>query len=174
MKHQTKTLYITYTGLFAAIICLTTAFLLHIPVGNGYIHLGDTFIYLAACLLPAPYGICAAAIGGGLADLLCGYTAYVLPTMLIKSLLAACFYLLGAGKNGTMLPKLRRVMASVICIPVTVIGYWLTAYVLYGNLIAQLLETLLPNLVQAGGSAAAFLILAFAIERTKLNLPGLS
>ena len=38
MKHQTKTLYITYTGLFAAIICLTTAFLLHIPVGNGYIH----------------------------------------------------------------------------------------------------------------------------------------
>lgn len=174
MKLQNKTVHITYTGLFAAIICLTTAFLLHIPVGNGYIHLGDAFIYLAACLLPAPYGILAAAIGGGLADLLCGYTAYVLPTMLIKSLLAACFYLFGAGKNGVMISRSRRIAASLVCVLITTVGYWLTAYFLYGNFIAQFFETIIPNLIQAGGSAAAFLILAFAIDRTKLNLPGLS
>lgn len=171
MKLQGKTVHITYTGLFAALICLATAFLLHIPVGNGYIHLGDAFIYLAACLLPAPYGILAAAIGGGLADLLCGYTAYVLPTMLIKSLLAVCFYLFGAGKNGVMLSKRRRITASVICVPITVIGYWLTAFVLYGNLTAQFFETAPPNLIQSVGSAAAFFVLSLAAERIRHILP---
>ena len=53
------------TALFAAMICLTTAYLFHIPVGTagGYIHLGDAFIYLAAAFLPTPYAMAAAGIG---------------------------------------------------------------------------------------------------------------
>ena len=61
--------YLTITGLFAAMIAIMTAYICHIPVGanNGYIHFGDSLIYLAAALLPTPYALAAAAIGGGLA-----------------------------------------------------------------------------------------------------------
>ena len=45
-------------ALFAAAIALATAYLLHIPLPTGgYVHLGDTLIYLAACLLPTPYAV---------------------------------------------------------------------------------------------------------------------
>ena len=169
-QSRTLIMNMTFTGCFAALICLTTAFILHIPVGNGYIHLGDSLIYLAAWLLPAPYGLIAAALGGGLADLLCGYTAYVLPTMLIKSLLTVCFYLLGSGR-AQRLRAGKRAIAALACVPVTVIGYWLTAVALYGNPLAQLLETVPANLVQAGGSAAVFLLLAVALERVHFTLP---
>ena len=56
----------------AALITIMTAYICHIPVGTngGYIHFGDALIYLSATLLPKPYAICAAAIGGGVADLL--------------------------------------------------------------------------------------------------------
>lgn len=79
MEKESRLRHMVLTGLFAALICLTTAFILHIPVGNGYIHLGDSFIYLAACVLPMPYGIIAAALGGSMADLLSGYAIYALP-----------------------------------------------------------------------------------------------
>ena len=58
---------ITVTGLFAAMIALMTAYIFHIPYGanGGYIHFGDALIYIAAILLPRPYALAAAAIGGG-------------------------------------------------------------------------------------------------------------
>ena len=69
---ETRLRLLTLTGIFAALICLFTAYICHIPVGpnGGYLHFGDTFIYVAASLLPQPYALLAGAIGGGLADLL--------------------------------------------------------------------------------------------------------
>ena len=63
---------IVTAGLFAAMITIMTAYICHIPYGanGGYIHFGDTLIYLAAVLLPRPYALAAAAIGGGMADML--------------------------------------------------------------------------------------------------------
>ena len=149
MEKESRLRHMVLTGLFAALICLTTAFILHIPVGNGYIHLGDSFIYLAACVLPMPYGIIAAALGGSMADLLSGYAIYALPTAIIKSMLACCFYGMGVQKTQTLLSR-RSVIASVLCVPITVIGYYLTAVILYGNPVAQIAETVPANLVQAG------------------------
>lgn len=169
MEKEKKLRHMVYTGLFAALICLTTAFILHIPVGNGYIHLGDSFIYLAACMLPMPYGIIAAAIGGSMADLLSGYAIYALPTAIIKALLAGCFYSMGVGRARSLLNR-RSVISSLLCIPITVVGYYLTAVLLYGNPMAQIAETVPANLVQAGCSAALFCIAAFALDRVKLPM----
>ena len=71
-KQQKPVTLLTVTGLFAAIITLMTAYICHIPYGanGGYIHFGDALIYVAAVILPRPYAMAAAAIGGGLADLL--------------------------------------------------------------------------------------------------------
>ena len=71
MKEQnTKTtVLLTLTGLFASMITVMTAYIFHVPYGanGGYIHFGDALIYVAAVILPRPYALAAAAIGGGLA-----------------------------------------------------------------------------------------------------------
>mgnify|MGYP000456498912 CR=1 FL=1 len=57
MNSQVKKL--TFTALMAAMITIFTAYICHIPVGQngGYIHFGDSLIYIAACLLPWPYAM---------------------------------------------------------------------------------------------------------------------
>ncbi|MBR6535800.1 MAG: ECF transporter S component [Lachnospiraceae bacterium] len=43
-------------GVLTALVFVFTAYL-HIPSVNGYVHVGDGFIYFAACLLPLPYAL---------------------------------------------------------------------------------------------------------------------
>ena len=52
-KANKQLIYVVMAALFAAIITVVTASVLHIPTGNGYIHLGDSFIFLAASPAPA-------------------------------------------------------------------------------------------------------------------------
>ena len=90
MNSQVKKL--TFTALMAAMITIFTAYICHIPVGQngGYIHFGDSLIYIAACLLPWPYAMTAAAIGGGMADLLTA-PIWAPATIIIKALISIPF-----------------------------------------------------------------------------------
>lgn len=83
---------ITATAVMAALTTLMTAYIFHIPVGvnGGYVHLGDTMIYLAAAFLPLPYACAAGAIGGGLADLLTA-PVWAPATIIIKMLICLPF-----------------------------------------------------------------------------------
>lgn len=155
----------SFTAAFAAIICLSIAFIPSIPAGNGYIHVGDSVIYLAASVLPFPFGLAAASIGGAMADLMKGYVAYVLPTAIIKPLNALCF--LPAATGGRII-TVRSIAASVLSGLVTVIGYYLTEVVLYGNPAAQL-ATLPANAVQAGASCLIFILIGLALDKSKLT-----
>ena len=79
---------LTLAGVMAALVFVMTYVpKVPVPVTGGYVHLGDGAIFLAALLL-GPLGIPAAALGSGLSDLLGGYMVYVLPTMVIKALVA--------------------------------------------------------------------------------------
>lgn len=159
-EKNAKLLRIVRTGLMAAMVCLLTA-LLHIPTPNGYIHCGDAVIYLAAATLPLPYAVAAAAVGGAMADFLSGYAAYILPTFLIKGILAAAFQKVG----GEELVSRRKVMACVVCCLITVIGYWAAAVMLYGNPTAQVLETVPANLMQGVGSALLYFGIARVVKK---------
>ena len=81
-KYSGKALAVT--AMFAALITAATAFI-KIPAPLGYAHAGDSVIYLAACILPAPFGFIAASVGGALADLLSGYAVWAIPTAVIKA-----------------------------------------------------------------------------------------
>ena len=59
-----------------------------IPGGSGYVNLGDSFVFLFSCILPAPYAIAAAAVGPALADLAGGFVLYAPFTLVIKGLMA--------------------------------------------------------------------------------------
>ena len=83
---------LTSTAIFAAMITVMTAYICHVPVGanGGYIHFGDSLIYIAATLLPTPYALAAAAIGGGMADLLTS-PMWAPATIIIKMIITIPF-----------------------------------------------------------------------------------
>lgn len=159
-------------AMFAAMITLTTAYLFHIPIGSngGYIHFGDAFIYLAASLLPMPYACAAAAIGGGLADLMSGAAVWLLPTVFIKPLTAIWF-----TRHGKRMLCVRNVGALVLAAAVSVGGYYVAEALLFGNWAAPL-ATIWGGFVQAGGSAVVYVLAALGLERAgvreRLHLGG--
>lgn len=153
--------HVVVTALFAALIFLVTAYVLHIPTPatGGYIHLGDAFVYLAASILPAPLAVAAAGVGEGLSDLLTGSAAYALPTLVIKSAMALCF-----TAHAEKIVARRNIAACAAAGLICVGGYYLTAAFLYRSFAVPLAEVP-ANLVQAGASAAAFLLLGRTFDR---------
>ncbi|HAG13922.1 MAG TPA: TIGR04002 family protein [Ruminococcus sp.] len=169
MKQENEKLrYLARAGMFAAMTALLTA-TLHIPVGNGYIHCGDAVIFLAAALLPMPYAVGASAIGGMMADVLSGYPSYALPTFLIKGMLALTFSLIGGSRY---LDK-KRIAALFVCGIISIIGYWLTAVVLYGGFFAQFIGTVPGNAIQAIGSGIVYAVIVTALEHAHSIRPNM-
>ncbi|MCQ2432221.1 MAG: TIGR04002 family protein [Clostridia bacterium] len=158
---MSKTKQLAVTAMFAAFITVLTGFFFKIPTpGGGYIHLGDSLIYLASCVLPLPFAMAAAAIGAGLADLLGGYAAYVLPTMIVKSLLCLPF-----TRHHEKFLCMRNVIAMAVCAVITPVGYALAEMIMYQSVAAGL-EGIPGNIVQGIGSAVLFTVIAFIFDKS--------
>ncbi|MBE5877460.1 MAG: TIGR04002 family protein [Lachnospiraceae bacterium] len=159
-----KTKYLTLTSLLAACITVMTAYICHIPVGanGGYIHLGDTFIYIAAVLLPKPYALAAAAIGGGLADLLTA-PVWAPATIIIKMLLT-----IGFTNSSAKIINIRNIIAAVVAYPITCLGYAFAEMLLFGSE-AAFWVSVSGNLVQVTGSLICFIIIGFALDKAGIK-----
>ncbi|MCR5556958.1 MAG: TIGR04002 family protein [Butyrivibrio sp.] len=165
MKKRNSRIYnLTLTGIFAALITIFTAYIGHIPVGvnGGYVHFGDTIIYLAAAVLPMPYAMAAGAIGGGIADLLTA-PAWTLATVIIKALLVIPF----TNKGSTILNR-RNYIAPAIAYLISHTGYFIAEAVMFG-VQAAFLSGLTGGLVQSGGSMIFFLILGKTLDRVSFK-----
>ena len=161
MEHE-RTHRLVIAALFAAAITVTTAYVLHIPIPTGgYIHLGDALIYLAACLLPTPYAVGAAAIGAGLADLLTA-PMWVVPTLVIKALVA---FLFTSKSERVFCPRNLAALAGAAVLSPAL--YALAAALMAGTM-AAFWPQFLGTLVQAAGSTAVFVVLAGALQKTKV------
>ena len=88
--NQRQVKYMCLAGILTALVFVFTAYL-HIPSYNGYVHIGDGFIYFAACLLPLPYGLFVGAGGAVLADCLTGYAVWAPGSAVIKALTVLWF-----------------------------------------------------------------------------------
>ena len=90
--------------------------LVEIPAPTrGYIHLGDTLVYLCGILLGPLTGGISAAIGSTLADLFSGYAVYAPVTFVIKFLDAAivgAIYLALSKKSDTLLVNICLLYTS--------------------------------------------------------------
>ena len=107
------------TGIFGALVFVVTAYL-HIPTYNGYVHVGDGLIYLAACLLPWPYAVAVGALGAFLADCLSGYAMWAPGSVVIKALTALLF-----SAKGAKIVRARNLAALVPAALVCAGGYYL-------------------------------------------------
>lgn len=170
MKNK-KVIKICLTGLMAAIIAVFTAFI-KVPTGinDGYLHFGDSMIYLAACLL-GPLGALSAAIGGALADILAGAAVWAIPTAIIKALNAIPFILMSSlykkkkGKNKII--NAYTVPMVVVSGLITIFGYLLAEGLMYSFPTAW---TSVPfSIIQATGSAVVFIIFGLALDAVKIQ-----
>lgn len=147
-KHSSSTTHVqrlALGGLMAALVCVATSFFkLPVPITQGYIHLGDAFVLVSAAIL-GPLGVAAGAIGSMLADLLGGYFQYLLPTFVIKGLVALVAY---AGLKASK-PFWVEWLVLIIAEAVMVLGYFLAECLMYGA--ASAAGAVLPNVVQAIG-----------------------
>ena len=152
--------YLALSGVLGALVLVFTAWL-HIPVGNGYVHVGDAFIYLGAALLPTPYALLTAVGGAALADCLSGYALWAPATIVIKAL-SVLLFTAKEEKYLCLRNWLAPVGAGVLCAG----GYYLYEAVLYGDYATPLLSV--PgNLLQSLCSALVFFLLAGVLQKRK-------
>ncbi len=161
-KKQEHLKYLILTAVFSALVYVLTAFV-KIPTHQGYIHLGDGMIYLAAALLPTPYAMAAGAIGGGLSDYLSGYPMWVLPTVIIKALTVLAF----THHKPTIVNK-RNIAAILPGTLICVGGYYLASALLYSSWITPLLDVP-TNCIQSAAGAVLFLFVGFTLDKSNFK-----
>lgn len=162
---------ITLTAMFAALIAVATAFI-KVPTGinDGYLHFGDSMIYLAACLL-GPYAAISAAIGGALADILAGAAVWALPTAIIKLcnsvpfIIAKAVY--GKHKENHKIIHLSTVVMTLVSGLITIFGYLLAEGLMYS--FASALTSVPFSIIQSVGSAIVFILVGCALDAVKIH-----
>ena len=165
-SNNNKVKRICITGLMAALICVATAFI-KMPTGinSGYLHFGDSMIYLAGCLL-GPWASLAAAIGGALADVISGAPQWAPATAIIKAINAIPFILVVRNTNHKIITKWTVLMTVVS-------GLWTIGCYLVAEGIMYSFPTALTSVpfscVQALGSAIVFVIVGAILDKIKIQ-----
>lgn len=165
--------HLVFAALFAALIAVFTAFV-KFPFGpGGYVHLGDILIYLAASMLPLPYAMGAAAVGGMFADIIAGAPLWAPATFIIKALLVIAF----TCKKDKIICG-RNIGAAGLGIVITVVGYYFAEVILltlngdYASYSVALGSALLSapwNILQSVASGILFIIIGFALDKAKIK-----
>ena len=157
-----KTREMVTTALMAALIFVAT-FLIKIPnpATGGYSHMGDCMIFLAVVFLGRKNGSMAAGIGGALSDFLAGAPLWILPTFIIKYIMA---FIMGTIiKKQPESKKLQLIGATVGGI-FQIIGYTLAKVILIG--VAPALRSV-PNVsIQTLVGIVLFIALYTALSGT--------
>ena len=100
---------ICVAGVMAAFVFIATL-VPQIPIPLGYAHLGDGAIFLAVFFAGRRAGIFAGAFGSALADLAGGFPVWILPTLIIKAVMAEMFFRVAVeGQTSPSLLKPRAI-----------------------------------------------------------------
>lgn len=164
MRNKKSLFKITNTAIFTTIILLSTMLVkFSTGLGEGYIHFGDSLIYLSACILPFPYCLVASALGGALADILGGFAIWALPTAIIKVLIALPFMLVCKSHKTQKILTIKTASMTLVSGVITIIGYFVAECILYSSASATL--SLIGNSIQAVSSGILFIIIAGALDK---------
>ena len=182
-KNSERIRLIALSGMFAAMITVMTTFI-RIPAShNGYTHAGDSMIYLAAMVLPAPFAAAASSVGGFMADILAGAPEWAFATAIIKAIntlpfiavryylkklgntlpfIAVRYYLKKLGRDNRIISPYSIAMLIPTSL-VTIIGYFIAEGLMFG-FEASLVTTLLTGWLQPTAGAAVFILVGGALD----------
>lgn len=150
------------SALFAALIFLATAFI-KISILNGYIHAGDSMIFLAASILPFGWASAAAAVGAGLADIAAGFPVWAPFTLVIKFAMAALI-----RNHGSKIVTKRNIIMTFAASAINIAGYYFTEVILYGNWVAPVYGAFW-NLFQFAAGVLIYVVIGAALDRISLK-----
>ena len=162
MLKSNKISLMCMAGVFASLVFVVTAYL-HIPTNNGYIHVGDGLIYLAACLLPWPYAMAVGAGGALLADCLTGYAIWAPGSVVIKALTALLF-----SNKGKKIMSLRNALALLPAAVLCVGGYYLYEALIYRNYVTPL-SGIPVSVTQSAASSIVFVVAGLTIDKMNIK-----
>jgi len=157
---------LTILGLLTALVAVSTM-VIKIPTisTDGYIHLGDSMIFLSAIMFGKKKGAIAGGLGSAMADLLLGYTHWVLPTLIIKGLMGYGIGLIANQENDNVI-NFRNSIALVFGASWMVFGYFIAGGIMKGSFVIS--ATSIPaNLVQGFVGALLFIPIGIALKKTK-------
>lgn len=142
MRSENKSLAtMVMTALITAIVLLSTL-IFKIPIGVGYIHLGDAIVFLGVIILPRKHACFAGAIGAGLADIVGGFAAWAPWTFAIKLIVVLIlgFFLDRVKADDRRLARvpLKEGLGYFLATIVGTSGYYLAEGIMYGNWIAPI------------------------------------
>lgn len=164
-----KTKKLALGGLLIALVTVSTmAIKIPMVATSGYIHAGDSMIYLAGVLFGPQFGLLAAGLGSALADLLSGYSHWALPTLIIKGLEGYIIgkIAIGIGNRNSSL-EIRDIIAVLVGGAWMVVGYLIAGAIITKSWTAAL-GSITGNIGQAIGGAVIALPLIYAILKTDL------
>ena len=148
-------------------ITVMTTFI-RIPAShNGYTHAGDSMIYLAAMVLPAPFAAAASSVGGFMADILAGAPEWAFATAIIKAIntlpfIAVRNYLKKLGRDNRIISPYSFAMLIPTSL-VTIVGYYIAEGLMFG-FEASLVTTLITGWIQPTAGAAVFILVGGALD----------
>lgn len=168
MKRDEKMNKIVLTGLMMCLVTVATMFIkVPVPFTQGYVHLGDSMIFLAVLILGKRDGVIAAGVGSALGDILGGYAFWAPWTLVIKGIMALIMGLFLDGmikKKGAIHGENAKVgflevVAMTLAGLFMVAGYYVTEVIMYGNWV-----TPIPAIPFNIGQFAVGMILAVIME----------
>jgi uncharacterized membrane protein len=127
MNTLNKTKTLTLTGLMtAAVTVATIAIIIPVPNTGGYIHAGDSMVFLSVLVLGWRYGAMAAGLGSALADIISGYAQWAPATLVIKTLMAV---LMGLAIEKAMKSKRNTTLVAMAIACVWLVFNFLTVLI---------------------------------------------
>ena len=165
---KSRTREILMCALFAALIAISTM-VIQIPSPvSGYVNLGDVFVLFGAFALGPLYGAIAAGLGSAMADIILGYVIYAPATLIIKSVMAICaFVVFAALKKCIKSTAIAVMLAGIIAELIMVVGYFLYACLIMGEGLGAF-ASVPGNLVQGAIGIIASTILVTVLINTDI------
>jgi uncharacterized membrane protein len=145
------------TGLMTALVTVTTIVIaIPIPFTNGYIHPGDSMIFLAVLILGRGRGALAAGVGSALADVILGYVVWAPFTLAIKGFMAFA--------AGLIIEKCAENRRNFVISCTSLIGVWILFNAAVGRVVLHAKDadaaSLAVSLGSEGGSVLDSLVFA--------------
>ena len=156
-KNTFHTQELVFTALMTALV-FVAPYLPHIPIPLGYAHLGDAVIFLLALLTPRRSALFSACVGSALADLLGGFAIWIVPTLVIKFVMAEIVYRIGR-RGDAIAPRVSIIAALLLSIIWMATAYTLGGAVLYASMSAALASTPGPIMEGLVNGIIAFFLL---------------
>ena len=149
-------------ALAIALVCVSTM-VIQIPIPLGYMHLGNCCILLVSVYFGNMTGMLAGGIGSCLADLLSGYTQWIIPTLIIKGIMGLVIAMIAYREDGEIrMMRLRTFLGAAAGIVIMIAGCFL-----YGGMAAGFAQ--IPGLTTEGViGLLLFYVIGFAFEKAKI------